>query len=89
MYILHHGSCCNQFCRIADIVVRRNRGSTVTKIEKIRQAFGDYVRSEGCSCCQDVEGHEKAASTLAKLLGVDKYEDDSGFDFYKYATPEE
>ena len=26
----------------------------------IRQAFADYYKSEGCSCCQDIEAHDKA-----------------------------
>lgn len=56
------------------------------KIEKIRQAFADYVASEGCSCCQDREGHKEAAAKLAKLLDIEPFEDGSGHNFYKYQT---
>ncbi len=54
--------------------------------EKIRIALGNYIKSEGCSCCQNVALHEKAQEELAKLLDVPKYKDDSGYDFYKFAT---
>lgn len=52
----------------------------------VRQAVADYMRSEGCSCCRDTDAHEKHAAELAKLLRVDAYSDDSGFDFAKYRS---
>ena len=55
-------------------------------VAEVRQAFGDYVSTEGCSCCQDVEGHEKASNRPGELLNADQYDDDSGYDWYKYAT---
>lgn len=55
-------------------------------IEKIRQAFADYRFSEGCSCCRDIEAHEKAEQRLAKLLQADPYDDHSGWDWSKYRT---
>lgn len=54
--------------------------------KKVRAALGNYVKSEGCSCCQDKPEHKKAAKELGKLLNVSKYEDGSGYDFYKYAN---
>lgn len=48
----------------------------------IRKAFGEYVRTEGCSCCQNVSGHKAAAEHLGKLLRFKKYDDGSGYDFY-------
>lgn len=53
---------------------------------KIRNAVADYMRSEGCSCCQNVEAHKKNTQRLAELLNVPKYDDGSGYDFYLYAT---
>jgi hypothetical protein len=52
----------------------------------IRDALADYIRSEGCSCCQDTEKHQEAAKRLAELINVEPYEDGSGYNFYKYGT---
>ena len=52
--------------------------------EAIRDALADYIRSEGCSCCQDTEKHQEAAKRLAELLNVEPYKDGSGYNFYKY-----
>ena len=52
----------------------------------IRQAFADYTKAEGCSCCRDNEGHELANKRLAELLNCEKYEDGSGFNWNKYRT---
>lgn len=57
-----------------------------THIREIRRALADYMQSEGCSCCQDVEAHAEASRRLAKLLRIPRYEDGSGFDFRKYLT---
>ncbi len=51
------------------------------KTEQIRQALADYMHSEGCSCCRNVERHEDSAERLAKLLDVPPYSDGSGYDF--------
>lgn len=56
-------------------------------LAQLREAFAEYVSTEGCSCCQDREGHEAAANTLGKLLRVRKYEDGSGYDFRAYRRP--
>jgi hypothetical protein len=53
---------------------------------KMRKAFGDYVMTEGCSCCQNIKGHEEAANAIGKLLRTPKYSDGSGYDFYKHTT---
>ena len=52
----------------------------------MRRAVADYMRTEGCSCCRDIEGHDKAKKRLAKLLNVPQYDDGSGFDFYRFST---
>jgi hypothetical protein len=60
----------------------------VTPAERkaIITALADYMASEGCSCCQNVDAHEKAKEKLGKLLRVPKYEDGSGYDFYRFRT---
>ncbi len=50
-------------------------------IENIRTAVADYMRSEGCSCCRDIEAHEANTRRLAELLEVPMYSDGSGYDF--------
>jgi hypothetical protein len=49
----------------------------------------DYMHSEGCSCYQDIDGHNKHKEALAKLLHVKKYSDGSGYDFRRYRTKEQ
>lgn len=55
-------------------------------INQIRQTIADYMQSEGCNCCRDIEGHKKHEEKLAKLLGVPKYKDGSGYNFNKFAA---
>lgn len=49
--------------------------------KELRKALGEYIESEGCSCCENIEDHKEAAEKLAKLLNVPKYKDGSGYDF--------
>lgn len=53
---------------------------------EIRRALADYMQSEGCSCCRDDEAHKKHKQHLAYLLEVPPYEDNSGWNFDKFAT---
>lgn len=55
-------------------------------LAEIRRAVADYIKSEGCSCCQDRDAHKEASERLGKLLKVKKYSDGSGRDFYAYAS---
>lgn len=55
-------------------------------IREIRRALADYMHAEGCSCCRNVEAHEEAASRLAKLLRIPRYDDGDGFNFAKFRT---
>lgn len=62
-----------------------NKPQTVAEFRKqMRRLLADYISTEGCGCCRDTEGHEKAAEALGKALGVKKYSDGSGYDFRKY-----
>lgn len=69
---------CSECRRIAEMV----------PIPVVRRAIADYMRSEGCDCCQDIEAHKKHAKILAELLGIDPYDDDSGYNFGKYESKE-
>lgn len=53
--------------------------------KKMREAFANYRKSEGCPCCEGFS-HDKDAEVIAKLLNVPKYKDGSGYNFYKYAN---
>lgn len=52
----------------------------------VRQAVADYIATEGCSCCQDVDGHKAAMERLGKLIRMKKYSDGSGFDYGLYRS---
>ena len=52
----------------------------------IRQAVADYIATEGCSCCRDTDGHDKAMERLGKLIRMKKYDDNSGFDYSRYRS---
>ena len=57
-----------------------------TQLFEIRRALADYIASEGCSCCRNVERHDEAAQRLALLLDVPRYDDQCGFDFYRFKS---
>lgn len=52
------------------------------KVDKIREAVVEYIRTEGCGCCSDYDGHKAAADKLGALLGFPRYDDDSGVNFF-------
>ena len=54
--------------------------------KELREAVANYMRSEGCACCQDYEGHKEHAERLGKLLNVPRYSDGSGREFSKYQS---
>ena len=56
------------------------------KLAEIRRAVADYMWSEGCSCCQNIDAHKRHSAILAKILRVPKYPDGSGHDFYRFRT---
>ena len=63
--------------------------TTLTKKQKaIRQAVADYMRSEGCHCCQNVEDHKKHEKRLAELLSIPMYPDNSGYNFGMFQSEE-
>lgn len=54
--------------------------------KQVRETIANYMYSEGCSCCQDIDGHKKHSERLAKLLSVPRYKDGSGFDFARFSV---
>jgi methionine aminopeptidase len=58
----------------------------MTKLEQIRQAIADYMGSEGCSCCQNIDAHKLHTARLAGLLDVPMYSDGSGYDFHQFRS---
>ena len=60
--------------------------SKMINIAEVRKAIANYMYSEGCSCCQDVDSHREHKAQLAKLLKVAKYKDGSGYNFDHYRT---
>ena len=58
------------------------------EINKIRQAVADYMWSEGCSCCRDIEAHATHEKRLALLLRVPMYSDKSGYNFAQFRSEE-
>lgn len=54
--------------------------------KQMRTLVADYMYSEGCMCCQDIEAHKENEARLGKLLNVPKYSDGSGYDFGRYRS---
>ena len=63
---------------------------TYISIAKVRQALADYIYSEGCNCCQDVEAHREHRVVLARLLNVPAHEKQQDYhDFSPFRTKEQ
>lgn len=56
------------------------------ELKALRTAVADYMQSEGCSCCQNIEAHNAAEAVLAKLLKVGKLRGWRHFNFRVHAT---
>lgn len=55
-------------------------------VHEIREAVADYMQTEGCACCRDIDGHKANARKLAKLLDVPMYSDGSGYNFAQFRS---
>jgi len=76
-------------------VVRPQSNRRVSAIAELNRLLGKYSElkkaalrnflSKGCGCCANVEEQEKAYNDLAKAVGADRYEDNSGWDLYSIA----
>lgn len=53
----------------------------MTKLEKIKYMVAEYMASEGCSCCES-SSHESDGEVLCEALGMPKFDDGSGYDFW-------
>lgn len=56
-------------------------------IKEVREAVANYIASEGCTWCKNVEAHKENTAKLARLLNVPEYKDHSGYDFSPFRTP--
>ncbi len=54
--------------------------------KEVRELIANYIQSEGCTCCQNIEEHTKAKWRLGELLECGKYNDEDVHNFYQYAT---
>lgn len=52
------------------------------KFDEIRLAFCNYVKSEGCSCCERDSHQKEDKQAICELLKIPKYKDGSGYDVY-------
>lgn len=59
------------------------------KLETIREAVADLIRSTGCGCCGNRERMAEAERILAGLLEVPMYDDGSGYRFLEFCSDEE
>ena len=63
---------------------------SIIESEAALRTYSDAVRdlvatlwcASGCSCCRDDDAWEKASHELAELLGIPKYNNGSGYDWY-------
>lgn len=53
-----------------------------TQSDALRDLVATLWCASGCSCCRDDDAWEKASHELAELLGIPKYDDGSGYDWY-------
>lgn len=49
---------------------------------EVRDLVAKLYCAAGCSCCRDDETWNATAAELGELLGVPKYDDGSGHDWY-------
>ena len=62
--------------------IERNR----RLMAEIRRAVADYMGSEGCSCCRDIDRHREDKKRLAKLLRVPEDKSIGWYDFSKFRS---
>lgn len=67
---------------------QKTHPGAVVKVAEVRRLLADYILSEGCSCCENEDEHDKAVNALGKLLRVRKFEDGSGYDWSRYRSKE-
>lgn len=53
-----------------------------TQSDALRDLVATLWCASGCSCCRDDDAWEKASHELAELLGIPKYNNGSGYDWY-------
>ncbi len=76
-----------EYVRVREEVVEAGYDKWV-RVDVILQAVADYMRSEGCRCCENIDAHRIHEKRIAELLDVPMYDDDSGYDFFQFAKEE-
>ena len=54
--------------------------------KEILELIANYMRSEGCTCCQNREEHEDVKRRLGELLDCGKYDGEDEYNFNQYTT---
>lgn len=49
---------------------------------EVREHVARLYCAAGCDCCRDTDAFAAASAKLGELLGVPRYDDDSGVDWY-------
>jgi hypothetical protein len=58
---------------------------TKAELDAIRTAVADYMKTEGCGCCQD-ETHRVNTNRLGKLLEAPLYPNGEDYDFTSFRS---
>jgi len=61
------------------------KGKQTLDLETVRSAVANHKAQEGCECCNGSD-YSETESALASLLLVERYDDDSGWNFSMYET---
>lgn len=69
---------------LRDQVKQFERMPSLTQFkEDLRNTFIEYVKTEGCSCCEDRDPHKQAKDKMGELLNFPKYTDKDEYNFNK------
>lgn len=74
--------------RVTELLEANNRElemrrELTRKASEVREQVAKLYCASGCSCCRDDEGWNAATAALGEALVIPKYEDGSGYDFYR------
>ena len=58
---------------------------TEVDLAAIRTACADFLAQEGCGCCRG-DDYEATKARLCEMLGMQKYDDGSGYEYGLYKS---
>jgi len=67
---------------VCEFNFRATKVAPVSTDPKIKEQVAKLYCAAGCNCCRNDEEWSEADNTLAEMLGVPKYADGSGNDWY-------